>query len=721
MIKPLNSITSLLKTEKSKQKKLAKAESSAKIQEQIDALASLPLDIQKLNYKAAWDAFLSQEALEKFGKTDPHYAKRQEIVRRIMQLIRLSGNDPYEALSQGGRINFQSDPEDMKVLFELLIPGGVNNPVLEKRRAASHSVTKDKDGNYKEVRLKGGVEALFDIGHYSGNAISGTHFGIDVGVQAVPMNGLAQAASADGTHGHLYLFVKDGSLMIGVEGSAPGKANQFGQKHGPSAKNNPLSATGSSKAGYTLKLLTMENEPDLKLLEKQNITSPVLIKQGNAFYIFGEGRKGNKKLNKLDVNEELENLDFKKNAEIKVSNKENIAIFNEIKSKNGHAGLRHFIKLDRALINEIGSSSILENSFAINEQMINATSQKTKEAAIQQQIKLLNNGVEIPMETHGELSSSSVTPEIKSTPVLYHTKFKETETNVFSVYEKTKINDELKIYYDKKIMHQLTQTQYDDWAKIEVERFVKLSSCRSITISGELPEKFVMAVENYCRQNNYICDNQAIFAVPERPIMQAPSLENELHDMINRLLQMCDSLIKRDDVDTARLQKIYLDLKKIQIDLQANPAQVAKYKKEIDIVVADFKDTVQFLQNVRHKELQQNKNAVSYDRVIDSVDTIMSEMGSYYYEKNTNLKKNKMIIENLNAATLMLHNQNLSPEDRIKNTMTALSELASSGVFKEKTFLKGADMFLKKFKEAKDICKNAGIHWHDEDTRGYSK
>lgn len=604
MTKSLNLLESITSLFTSKKTKLAQAELEAKTQEQIDALSNLPLDIQRLNYKAAWDAFLSKEALDKFGATDPNYAKRQEIVRRIMQLIELSGNDPYDALSRGGRINFQSDPEDMKALFELLVPGGVENPVLEKRSAASHSVRTDKEGKYKEVRLKGGAQALLDIGHYFGNYYADAHYGVDVGVQAVPINGIATPAAADGTHGHLYIFIKDGSMMIGVEGSAPGKPNQFGQTHGPSAKNNPLSATGSSKAGYTLKLFTMENEPDLDMLKKQEVAPPILIKQGDAFYIYGESRKGNRKLNRLQPNAELQNLDFKANAEIMVSSKENIEIFNAIKSKNGHAGLRQFIKLNRKLIDEIGSSNILENSFVINAQMINATVQKTKEAAIQQQIKLLNNGVDIPIKTHGVLSSSLVSPEIKSEPVLYHTKFKKTDTNVFSVYEKTSTHDELKIYYDKKSMHQLMQSQYDDWAKIEVERFVKLSGYHSLIISGELPEKFVIATIEYCRKNNYPCVNHAVFAVPDRPIAQAPSLTKELDDMIGKLLKMCDSLTMRDDVDATRLQKINFNLKKVQMDLQTHPEKIAKHKNDVDVIVADFKDTVKFLQDERLKELQ---------------------------------------------------------------------------------------------------------------------
>ncbi len=56
----------------------------------------------------------------------------------------------------------------------------------------------------------------------------------------------------DGSHGHLYINYRapgrsTGCLLLGVEGSAPGKGNQYGKVHDASATKGEFSATGGQK------------------------------------------------------------------------------------------------------------------------------------------------------------------------------------------------------------------------------------------------------------------------------------------------------------------------------------------------------------------------------------------------------------------------------------------------------------------------------------------
>ncbi len=56
----------------------------------------------------------------------------------------------------------------------------------------------------------------------------------------------------DGSHGHLYMNYRapgraPGCLLLGVEGSAPGKGNQYGKVHDASATKGEFSATGGQK------------------------------------------------------------------------------------------------------------------------------------------------------------------------------------------------------------------------------------------------------------------------------------------------------------------------------------------------------------------------------------------------------------------------------------------------------------------------------------------
>lgn len=205
--------------------------------EKIQTLLSKTPEEQYDNNLKAWAAFLDPDAAKIYGED---YAKRQEIMRRILALLDYLGLG-FEDLSHGGRIRIRCD--QMQSLFDALI----NPSVLQARSAASHKIV-FKRGQFFEKSLEGGIKAVLHARDYFSSFVNNEHWGMNIGISAE-----AKAMPANGSYGHLYLnkhfpFKNAlGGLLIGLEGSEPGKGNQFGQLHGAAAKKNVLSATGATK------------------------------------------------------------------------------------------------------------------------------------------------------------------------------------------------------------------------------------------------------------------------------------------------------------------------------------------------------------------------------------------------------------------------------------------------------------------------------------------
>ncbi len=115
-----------------------------------------------------------------------------------------------------------------------------------KQRTSTHSFGgKTEEGKPLEAK-SGYLTQLIDAGIYAAGRLAGVkfnnpHSGLNVGIGNNP---------ADGKHGHMYAFtdINNDMIMIGLEGSEPGKANAFtGEKHGIRAKASKLSSFGKRK------------------------------------------------------------------------------------------------------------------------------------------------------------------------------------------------------------------------------------------------------------------------------------------------------------------------------------------------------------------------------------------------------------------------------------------------------------------------------------------
>ncbi len=123
---------------------------------------------------------------------------------------------------------------------------------LHRRTAGTHHVKMTSAGAMKEERGKGAFfKSLTDSGY--------VHLGMDV-----PVGGYGQkdingdVILPDGRNGHLYIGYlapttqRDGALLIGCEGDAPGKTNPLGHHHDARAISEEMSAVGVPKtAGMT--------------------------------------------------------------------------------------------------------------------------------------------------------------------------------------------------------------------------------------------------------------------------------------------------------------------------------------------------------------------------------------------------------------------------------------------------------------------------------------
>jgi hypothetical protein len=125
---------------------------------------------------------------------------------------------------------------------------------LHRRAAGTHHIKISSSGAMKEERGKGAFfKALRDKRY--------VHLGMDLpvgGFGEKDVNG--DVILPDGRNGHLYIGYlaptteKDGALLIGCEGDAPGKTNPLGHHHDFRAISEEMSAVGAPKTAAMTKM-----------------------------------------------------------------------------------------------------------------------------------------------------------------------------------------------------------------------------------------------------------------------------------------------------------------------------------------------------------------------------------------------------------------------------------------------------------------------------------
>ena len=158
----------------------------------------------------------------------------------------------YETLVHGNRTNFVlPDGENSgSVIDAFMGQDGGAAAGIEKRTAATHSVklrSFDKNGIVKSESKEERT--------YSPLKIFGNQFGMDIAAGGVGTKGPnKELIIGNGESGHMYMRAEEGdskhcgSLLIGIEGSAPGSDSYLGNTHGIRAKSAKQSAFLADKS-----------------------------------------------------------------------------------------------------------------------------------------------------------------------------------------------------------------------------------------------------------------------------------------------------------------------------------------------------------------------------------------------------------------------------------------------------------------------------------------
>jgi len=169
------------------------------------------------------------------------------------------------ALSHGGRVNIRipkvQDQTRANEFFDWLT-GGQQNRIaakLHRRSAATHGIATPEQGQLRERKgtkagVAGFIKQTFKRDYWR-------HFGMDVPVGGIGEKDIkGNVILPDGRHGHLYIYYKpptiqkDGSLLIGCEGSRAGQKEAASNiKHDYHAISSPISPTGGMKWSATEK------------------------------------------------------------------------------------------------------------------------------------------------------------------------------------------------------------------------------------------------------------------------------------------------------------------------------------------------------------------------------------------------------------------------------------------------------------------------------------
>lgn len=146
----------------------------------------------------------------------------------------------YETFVHGNRTNFVLPMgENSEYAIDAFI--GKNDgkvAVIEKRTAATHSVKPRKIGENGALRSD-----TKELRTYNPFRVFGNQYGMDIAVGGIGEKGPdKRIITGNGESGHMYIRAEAGnskqcgSLLIGIEGSAPGKSNYLGYSHGILAK-----------------------------------------------------------------------------------------------------------------------------------------------------------------------------------------------------------------------------------------------------------------------------------------------------------------------------------------------------------------------------------------------------------------------------------------------------------------------------------------------------
>ena len=152
----------------------------------------------------------------------------------------------YETLVHGNRTNFvlPVGEDSGKVIDSFMGRNGGADAGIEKRTAATHSV---KRRTFKGNGVLGSDSK--ELRTYNPFRVFGHQYGMNIAVGGVGYSGPdKKIITGDGTSGHMYIRAEAGdtkhcgSLLIGIEGSEPGKSNYLGNEHGITAKSAKQSA-----------------------------------------------------------------------------------------------------------------------------------------------------------------------------------------------------------------------------------------------------------------------------------------------------------------------------------------------------------------------------------------------------------------------------------------------------------------------------------------------
>ena len=158
----------------------------------------------------------------------------------------------YETLVHGNRTNFilPAGEDSGRVIDAFMGQNGGAGAGIEKRTAATHSV---KRRSIKENCTIGSESK--ELRTYNPFKIFGNQYGMDIAVGGIGDRGPnKRLITGNGESGHFYMRAEGGdakhcgSLLIGIEGSAPGKSNYLGHEHGIRAKKASQSAFLADKS-----------------------------------------------------------------------------------------------------------------------------------------------------------------------------------------------------------------------------------------------------------------------------------------------------------------------------------------------------------------------------------------------------------------------------------------------------------------------------------------
>ena len=158
----------------------------------------------------------------------------------------------YETLVHGSRTNFvlPAGEDSGDVIDAFMGPNGGANSGIKKRTAATHSVKR------RSLKYSGILSSdTKEIRTYSPFKVFSNQYGMDIAAGGVGEYGPDQKLIlGTGESGHMYIRSEAGddkhcgSLLIGIEGSAPGKDDYIGNSHdirAKSAKQSPFLADKS--------------------------------------------------------------------------------------------------------------------------------------------------------------------------------------------------------------------------------------------------------------------------------------------------------------------------------------------------------------------------------------------------------------------------------------------------------------------------------------------